>query len=96
MAQSLRKDLQEVRLEKAELQGKVEQCSSRLTGSREEVEAVREELEAARSALLSKNSEVEQAQKAAERQKEVIAQLEDRCEVRWHAHMLLLLTGIID
>lgn len=91
--QSLRKDLQAVRLEKAELQCEIDQRGSELVSSREAVEAVREELEAVRSALLSKSSEVEQAQVVAGQQREMVAQLEGRSEVSWHAHMLLLFSG---
>ena len=74
-------------LEKAALQREIEQCGSELASSREELEAVR-------SALLSKSSEVEQAQRVAGQQREVVAQLEIRCEVRgvltWYSYSLVL------
>lgn len=74
--------------EKAELQREIKQQGSELASSRKEVVSAQEELDVARSSLLAKSNEAEQAQRVAEQQREVVVQLEGRCEVRWWACML--------
>lgn len=81
----MRKDLQGLHHEKAELQGKIEQRGSELTASTEEVEEVR-------ASLLAKSSEAEQAQGLAEERREEVARLEGRCQVRWWACMYTVMS----